>query len=136
MSAAETGATVAPDRVDFIYKYDAGGVFLALLEKIAYAGRADAHKHFDKVGSADRKERHIGFAGDRPSQQCFTCAWRADQQNAFGNPATKFLKFLWFLEKIDNLLKFFLCFLDSRDIFECHLLLVRRQQARPAFAER
>src|SRR5207248_10123908 len=69
VTAAETGATMTSDRVDFIYKDDARSVFLALFEKVADARSADADEHFDKVGSADREERHIGFAGDRPRKQ-------------------------------------------------------------------
>ncbi len=53
MTAAQTGAAMPPDGVDFIDKNNAGGVLFSLLEEIAHTGGADADKHFDEVGAGD-----------------------------------------------------------------------------------
>src|SRR5262249_16899863 len=56
VTAAETSATMASDRVNFIDKDDARSILFALLEEIADAAGADADKHFDEVGAGDREE--------------------------------------------------------------------------------
>src|SRR6266850_7192204 len=126
---------MATDGVDFIYKDDAGGIFLALLEKVAHSGCANADEHFDKIRSTDREERHIRFTRDSTCKQGFSRSRGSDQQNTFRNSAAKLLKLLRFLQKIDDFLQFFLRFLDPGDIFKRHLLLMRREQAGPALAE-
>ena len=57
VAAAEAGAAMAADGVDFIDEDDAGRVLLALLEQVAHARRADADEHLDEVRAADREER-------------------------------------------------------------------------------
>ena len=135
MSAAEACAAMPSDRVDFIDKDDAGRVLLALFEQVANARCADADEHFDEIRSADREERNIGFAGDRARQKRFSGSRRADEQYAFRNAAAQFLEFLRLLQKVDDFLQLFLGFLDAGDIFKRHLLLMCRQQPRPALSE-
>ena len=43
-----TGATLAPDSVDFIDEDDARRMLFGLLEKVADAAGADADEHFDE----------------------------------------------------------------------------------------
>ena len=69
VAAAEAGAAVAADRVDFVDEDDAGRVLLALLEQVADARGADADEHLDEVGAADREERDVGLARDGARQQ-------------------------------------------------------------------
>src|SRR5579864_9739839 len=49
MSAAQTCAAMASNRVNFVDEDDAGSVFLSLLKQIAHAACAHAHKHLNKV---------------------------------------------------------------------------------------
>ena len=69
VAAAQAGAALAADRVDFVDEHDAGRVFLRLLEHVAHARRAHADEHLDEVGARDREERHLGLAGDRLREQ-------------------------------------------------------------------
>ena len=49
VSAAQTGATLATDRVNFIDKDDAGRILFGVVKHIAHTGCADAHEHFYEV---------------------------------------------------------------------------------------
>ena len=51
VAAAEAGAAMAADRVDFVDEDDAGRVLLGLLEHVAHARSADADEHLDEVGA-------------------------------------------------------------------------------------
>jgi hypothetical protein len=62
--AAEARAAVTADSVDFIDEDDARGVLLALLEQVANARGAHADEHLDEIGTGDREERNVRFAGD------------------------------------------------------------------------
>src|SRR5437588_27325 len=123
------------DSVNFVDEDDAGGILLALLEKIADAAGADADKHFHKVGTGNREEGDVRFAGDSAGQKGFARAWRPNQQHALGNAATEFLEFLRIFQKFDNFLEFFLGFIGSRDIFESSFFLLRRKQTRARLSE-
>src|SRR5947209_6455967 len=92
MTAAQAGTAMASDCVDFINEDDARRIFLALFEEIAYAACADADEHLHKIRAGDRKERHVGFAGNGASEQSLACARRSDQQHAFRDPAAELLK--------------------------------------------
>ena len=93
VAAAEAGAALAADRVDFVDEDDAGRVLLGVLEHVAHAGRAHADEHLDEVRAGDREERHLGFAGDALGQQGLAGAGRADQQQAARNAAAELLEF-------------------------------------------
>ena len=62
--AAQAGSAMAAHGVNFIDENDARRVFLALFEQVAHAARAHADEHFHEVRAGNRKERHVGFAGD------------------------------------------------------------------------
>ena len=64
VAAAQTGAALATDGIDFIHKDDAGRVALGLVEQVAHAAGADADEHLDKLRAGDGEEGHAGFAGD------------------------------------------------------------------------
>ena len=97
MSAAEACAAMPSDCVDFIYKDDARGVLLALLEQIANARGTHADEHFDEIRSADREERNIGLARDCAREKCFSGTWGAEEQYTSRNPSAKLLELLGFL---------------------------------------
>ena len=85
IAAAETGAAMTADGVDFVDEDDAGRVLLGLLEHVAHAARADADEHLDEVGARDGEEGHVGFARDGAGEQRLAGARRADQQHALGD---------------------------------------------------
>src|SRR5262249_56973371 len=128
MSAAQTCATMASDGIDFVDEDDAGGVLLALDEKIPHPRCADADEHFDEVGTGDGEEWNSGLAGDRARQQGFAGSGRSDQKNAFGNSATQPGEALWVTQKLNYFFKFILGFVDARDVGEGDLVGVLRQQ--------
>ena len=97
MSAAEACAALPSDCVDFIYKDDARGVLLALLEQIANARGTHADEHFDEIRSADREERNIGLARDCAREKCFSGTRGAEEQYTSRNPSAKLLELLGFL---------------------------------------
>ena len=68
---------MATDGVDFVDKDDARSVLLGLLEHVTDAARTDTNKHFDKVGTGNGEERHLGLSGDCFGQQGFTSSWRS-----------------------------------------------------------
>ena len=126
---------MAADRVDFVDEDDAGGVLLALFEQIAHAAGADADEHFHEVRTGDGEERHVGFARDGAGQQSFAGAGRTDQQHAFRDAPAELLEFLRLAQEVDDLLQFFLGFLDAGDVFERHFFLLRGVQTGAALAE-
>src|SRR5215472_12382540 len=116
------------DRIDFIDEDDARRVLLALLEEVADAGRSYADEHLDEIGSANREEGHVRFAGNGAREQRLARSGRAHQQDALGNAPAEFLEFLRLLEELDNLLELFLRFIDAGDVFERDLILRTRRE--------
>ena len=118
IAAAETGAAMAADRVDFVNEDDAGRVLLGLFEHVADAAGADADEHFDEVRARDREERHVGFAGHRARDQRLAGAGRADQQHAARNPSAQPLIFAGIAQELDDLLQVLLGLVDAGDVLE------------------
>ena len=118
VAAAETGAAMAADRVDFVDEDDAGRVLLRLFEHVAHAARADADEHFDEVGAGNREERHIRFAGDGAREQGLAGAGRADQQHAARNAPAEALEFSRIAQKFDDLLQILLGLVDAGNVLE------------------
>ncbi len=135
MAPAQTGATVAAYRIDFIDEDDTGGVLLCLFEHIAHASSTDTDKHFDKIGTGNRKKRHLGFTGNRLRQQGFTGPGRTHHQHATGNPAAQFLEFAGITEKFHQFGHLFLGLFDAGDIIEGNLNLILSQHAGLAATE-
>src|SRR4030088_1464811 len=127
---------MASDRVNFVNENNAGSILLALLKQIANTRSADAHKHLDEVRTRNREEENVSFAGNSACQQCLAGSWRAHHQDAFGNAAAEFLKLLWLLEKLDNLLEFFLRFFNAGNVLERNPLLLIVQKFRARLAKR
>src|SRR5262245_31745759 len=108
---------MAPYGVDFVDENDAGGILFALFKEIAHAARAHADEHLDKIRTGDREKRNVGFASNRAGQQRFASSRRADEQYSLGNATAQLLELLRLAQEFDDLLEFFLGFLDS-----CHVL--------------
>jgi hypothetical protein len=64
MAAAETGAAMPADGIDFVDEDDARGMFLPLLEEVAHPARTDADEHLDEVGTRDAEERNASLSGN------------------------------------------------------------------------
>ena len=116
MTAAEAGAALATDRIDFINKDDAGRVLLRLDKQIADAGRADTDKHFDEVRAADTEKRHIRFAGNGFRQERFTGTGRTEEQDAFRNPRADGVIFTRMFQEINDFRQFLFGFFFAGDI--------------------
>ncbi|MGY3407131.1 hypothetical protein ACVWZV_003244 [Bradyrhizobium sp. GM5.1] len=118
IAAAEAGATVTTDGVDFVDEDDAGRVLLSLLEHVADAAGADADEHLDEVRTRNGEERHVGFARDRTRDQGLAGAGRSDQQHAARNSAAEALEFAGVAQEFDDLLQVLLGLVDARDVLE------------------
>ena len=135
VTAADAVTAMAADRVDFVDENDARRGFLALLEHVAHAARADADEHFHEIRAADGEERHIRLAGDGAREQGLAGAGRADHEHAFRNAAAEFLEFLRVAQELDQLLDFVLRFLDAGDVLEGDLVFIPRKHAGLRLAE-
>src|SRR5437660_9094740 len=107
---------MAPNGVDLVDENDARRGFFALLKHVADAACANAYEHFNKVGAADGKERDIRLTRDCARQNRLDLARRTNHQNALWNEATDLLKFYRITKKLEQLLHFVLCFLDTGHI--------------------
>ena len=114
VSAAQSGAAMASDGVDFIDEDDAGRVLLALLEQVADAAGADADEHLDEVRAGDGEERNVGFAGDGAGQQGFAGSGRPDQEHALGDASAELLELLRLAQELDDLVQLFLGLIARR----------------------
>jgi hypothetical protein len=135
MAAAQSGTPVPSDRIDFIDKDDAGRIFLALDEQIAHPTGPHPHKHFDKVGPADREKRYAGFSGDGPGQQRFAGSRAVPSAEPPWEYAPQAGEFFRVAQKVHDLAKFFLGLIDAGHIFECDLGGLVGIQPCPAFAK-
>jgi hypothetical protein len=111
-------------------------MFLGLFEHVANARGADADKHFHKIGTGDREERHLGFAGNRFRQQRFARSRAAHQQYAPRDTPAEVLEFGRVAQEVHQLGYFFLGFVASRHIGKREAFLALIQHARTRLAER
>src|SRR5581483_394364 len=79
--AAETGAALAPDRIDLIDKDDTWRIALGLVEEVAHTRGADTDEHFNELGTTDGEEGHTRFAGHGTRKERLTCARRSHQKH-------------------------------------------------------
>src|SRR3990172_198208 len=136
MAAAETRAAMPADGVDLVDEYDAGRLFLGLLEHVPDPGGAYADEHLHKIRSRDGKEGNPRLARDGPRQQRLARAGGADHQYARGDLAAQFLEFARIAQKFHELGHFFLRFIHAGNVIEGDPDLILAQQSGPALAER
>ena len=136
MPAAKAGAAMASDRINLINKNDARRLLFPLNEEIADTRGSDPDKHLNKVGAADREERHPGFPGNRPGEQGFSSAGRPDQQDTLGDTPPQTGELFRVFEKGDDFFQLLFGLFHAGNIAERDALLVFRQQFGPALAER
>ncbi|VTQ60153.1 Uncharacterised protein [Stenotrophomonas maltophilia] len=135
VTAAQAGATVATDGVDFVDEDDARRVLLGLLEHVAHAAGADADEHFNEVRTGDREERHLGFAGDGLGQQRLAGTRRAHHQHAARNLAAQLGELGRVAQEVDQFTHFFLGLVAAGDVGEGDLDLVFALQLGARLAE-
>ena len=116
MPASEPRAPLAADCVDLVDKYDAGLTLFGRVEQVSHARRADADKHFHKVGTGNREEGHIRLSCDGFCKQSFTRSGRPDKQNAFRDARAQIGEFAGGFEKLDDFRKFRLFLFRSGDV--------------------
>ena len=116
VAAAEAGAAMAADRVDFVDEDDARRILLRLVEHVAHTARADADEHFNEVRARNCEERHIRFACDGASEQRLAGSGRADQQRAARNAPAEPLELLRIAQELDDLLQLFLRLVAPGDV--------------------
>ena len=102
--AAAEGILAAgpPDGINLVDKNDARRLLFGLLEQVTHTTGANANKHFYEIGSAQREERHLGFAGNRLGKQGFSRPRRATQQHTLGNFASQVSILLGVFEKVHH----------------------------------
>ena len=118
MPTAQTGSPMATHSVNLINEDNTRRLLLGLLEHIAHPGGAYADEHLDKVRAGNREERHLGFTGNRLSQQGFTRTGLAHHENTSGNAPTQLLEPARITQKLDQFLHIFLRLFHPRDVSE------------------
>ena len=68
VTATNTAEATSSDGIDFINKDNTWSILFALLKHVANTRGSDSHKHFNKIGSTNRKEGDIGFTSHRFSK--------------------------------------------------------------------
>ena len=106
MAAAETGAAVAPHRVDLVHEHDRGRIGLCLLEQVTHPGGTDTDEHLHEVGPGDRVERNPGLPGHGPGEEGLAGARRAVEQHALGDLGADRLELARGLQELLDLLEF------------------------------
>ena len=135
MAAAPAGEAGTADRIDLVDEQQTGRILARLFEHVAHPARADADEHLHKIGTADRKERHPGFAGHGLRHQRFTGTGFADDQAPLRNLAADQLEPQRVLQVIDDLADLLLRLIRAGDIVEVDIQLIRRNHPRLALAE-
>ena len=135
MSAADTSATLAADRIDLIDEHDAWCILLGLIKQITHTGGTDTDEHLDEVRTGNREERHACLTGYGTGQQGLTSTRRAKEQNALRNPGSKVVVLLRMLEELDNFFQFLLGLISTSYILEVDLDLVGTAHAGTALAK-
>ena len=80
VSAAQSCAALASNRVNFIDKDDGGRIFLGLIEQVAHARGAHADEHLHEVGAGNREERaRSASPATAAREQRLARSGRADQ---------------------------------------------------------
>ena len=135
VSAAEPGAAVTADGVDFVDEDDARGALLPLFEQVAHAAGAHADEHLDEVRAGNGEERHARLAGDGAGEKRLARARRAEQEHAARDLAAELLELGGLLEELDDLHQFHLGLIGAGDIEERDLGRPFVQHLRAALAE-
>ena len=121
VAAADAGAAVAANGVDFVNEDDGGRVGLGLFEQVTDAGRADTDEHLNEVRAGDGEEGNARLAGDGAGQEGLAGAGRAVQQHTLGDLGADRLELGRFLQELLDFLEFLDGFISAGDVHEGHL---------------
>ena len=118
MLAVRVVLAVLADGINFINENDRRFVIGCLPEELAHAFGADTDEDLGEITAMHAEEMGFGLTGNRLGQHRFARARRADQQNAFGQPATQALILLWVAQEIHHLGHFAFGFFDTGHVVE------------------
>ena len=124
VTAAETGAALAADRVDLVDEDDRGRLLARGLEEVAHARRADTDEHLHEVGAGDRDERNARLTGDGARDERLAGSRRTDEQHALRDARADVLELARHLQEVDDLGDLLLHRAVARDVAERRLRLV------------
>ena len=82
MTAAQTGAALAADRVDLVDEDDGRRVLLGLVKQVAHAGCADADVEFNEVGAGDGEEGNARLTCNGLCKKGLTCTGQGSQSSS------------------------------------------------------
>ena len=89
--------------INLINKNDAWTLVFGLLKKVPDTAGADAHEHFYKIRSAQRKERNLSLPRHGFGQECFSGSRRSNEQSALWNLRPKVGVLIGILQELHNL---------------------------------
>ena len=135
VTAAHASTTLAAYGVNFVNEDDTGRIFLGLIKKVTHTGGTDTYEHLHEVGAGNGEEGHACLAGYGTGQQGFTCARRAKEQYAFGNPCPQVIVLLRVFQELDHFFQFLLGLIGTGYILEVDLNLISTAHTGTAFAE-
>ena len=135
IASAETGAALTADRINFVDEDDAGRILLSVLEHVANTSGTDTDEHFNEVGTGNRKEGNLGFAGDGFGQKSLTGTRRADEQHTARNTTAQSLIAARILEVVHNFGHFFFGFIAACNIGKSDIVIRAVEHSGFRFAE-
>ena len=135
IAAAHADAAMATDRINFINKDDAGGIFLGLLKHIAHTAGSYPDEHFDEIGTRNGEEWHASLTRNGTRQQGFPRSRGANQQHSFRNFGAQFLELLRRLKEFHHLLQLLLGLINAGNVVKGHLPMFFGQHAGTATAK-
>ncbi len=118
VSAAEAGAAVAADGIQFVDKDNTGSGVTGVFEHIADARSTDTDKHLHEVGTAGAVEGDAGFTGNSSGYQSLSGTGSADKKNAPARAGAEFVVFFRVLEEVDDVYDLLFCRIEAGDIAE------------------
>ena len=121
VASAETCASLATYRVDFVDEHYARHALFSHCEKVSHPACAHADEHFNEVRSAYGKERNVSLSRNRLCEQRFTCSRRAYEKHALRNSRAEKSKFFGVFQEFYNLLQLFLFFFRAGDVGKSNL---------------
>ena len=129
IAAAEAGAALTADRINFVDEDDAGSILLGGFKHVAHAGCAHADEHFNEVGTRNCEERHTGFAGNSLSEQRLAGTRGAHEQHAARDAAAQTLVLRRIAQEVDDFLHVFLGFVAACNVLEANLVVLLGEHA-------
>ena len=116
VASAYARAALTTNRVNLVDEDDGRGSLFGLLEQVAHAAGTHANEHLDKVGAADREERHASLSSHRLGEQGLARSRWSHQQNAMRNLGAHPVVALGIGKKVAHFLQLLDSFVNARDV--------------------